>query len=179
MNFSFISEQIGNLVILLFVVAVPLYAHYRKVPVYDTFIEGAKEGFPTMVRLIPYLVGMLVAIGMLRASGAFDLLSLWLAPLLEKIGVPADVVPIVLVRPFSAAASTAVVADVLHTQGGNTYLSHLAAIVAGAGETTFYIAAIYFGAASIKNTRHAIPVCLLVDIIGMLSAIWIARALLH
>jgi spore maturation protein B len=174
-----LSEQLGNCLILLFVVGVPLYAHYRKIPVYDTFMDGAKEGFPTVIKLIPYLVGMLVAVGMLRASGAFDLLSAALGPLLTKIGVPAEIVPIALVRPFASSAATAVVADLLHNQGGNTYLSHLAVIVAGTTETTLYIVAVYFGAVNIRNTRHAVPTSIIVDIVGILSAVWITHWLLQ
>ena len=178
MTIAAISEQIGNCLILLFVVGIPLYAHSRKIPVYETFIEGAKEGFPTMVRLIPYLVSMLVAIGMLRASGAFDLLTQLLTPLLTKVGIPAEIVPIAIIRPFSASASTAAVADLLHTQGGNNYLSHLAAIVMNTTETTFYIVALYFGAANIRNGRHALLTSIIVDIAGILSAVWIAHWLL-
>jgi spore maturation protein B len=179
MTIAAISEQIGNCIILLFVVGIPLYAHFRKIPVYDTFVEGAKEGFPTMIKLIPYLVGMLVAIGMLRASGAFDLLSTLLTPFLTKLGIPAEIVPIAIIRPFSSSAATAAVADLLHNQGGNTYLSHLAAIVAGTTETTFYVVAVYFGAANIRNTRHAVPTSIIVDITGILAAVWIAHWLLQ
>jgi spore maturation protein B len=179
MTAAALSEQIGNCLILLFVVGIPLYAHFRKIPVYDTFIEGAKEGFPTLIKLIPYLVGMLVAIGMLRASGTFDLLAQLLAPLLMKVGIPAEIVPIAIIRPFSSSAATAAVAELLHTQGGDSYLSHVAAIVAGTTETTFYVVAVYFGAANIRNTRHAIPTSIIVDITGILAAVWIARWLLQ
>ena len=179
MTLAIISEFIGNSLILLFVVGIPVYAHSRKIPVYDTFIEGAKEGFPTLLKLIPYLVGMLVAIGMLRASGAFDLLSQAISPFLTKLGIPAEIIPIAIVRPFSNSAATAVVADLLHTQGGDSYLSHLATVVAGTTETTFYIIAIYFGAANIRNTRHAIPTGIIVDIAGILAAVWIGGLLLR
>ncbi len=179
MTLSLFSEFIGNGLILFFVVGIPLYAYSRKIPVYDTFIEGAKEGFPILMKLIPYLVGMLVAIGMLRASGAFDLLSHLISPLLTKLGIPAEIVPIAIVRPFSNSAATAVVAELIHTQGGDSYLSHLATIVAGTTETTFYIIAVYFGAANIRNTRHAVPTGIIVDIAGILAAVWIGSWLLH
>ena len=175
---SFISEQIGNAMILFFLVGIPLYAHCKKVPVYDTFITGAREGFPTFLRVMPYMIGMLVAIGMLRASGAFDLLNQLLAPVLSRLGIPPEIVPIVLIRPFSGSAATAAVADILHTQGGNTFISHLATVVAGTTETTFYIIAIYFGAVNIRKQRHAIASSLLVDIIGILSAVWITTWIL-
>ena len=178
MSIAVISEQIGNTLIMLFLVGIPAYGFFRKVPVYETFIEGAKEGFPTFVRLIPYLVGMLVAIGMLRASGAFDLLTQLLSPFLTKLGIPPEIVPIAIVRPFSSAAATGVVADLLHTQGSNTLLSHMATVVAGTSDTTFYIIAIYFGAASIRNPRHAVLTSIMVDIAAILSAVWITRLLL-
>lgn len=178
MTIAAISEQIGNTLILLFLAGIPVYGYLRKVPVYDTFIEGAKEGFPTFTRLIPYLVAMLVAIGMLRASGAFDLFTQLLSPCLNKLGIPPEIIPIAVIRPFSNAAATGALADLLHTQGGNTFISHMATVVAGTTETTFYIIAIYFGAANIRNTRHAIPTSICVDVIGILSAVWITRWLL-
>ncbi len=179
MTFAFISEQIGNSIILLFLVGIPLYAYFRKVPVYDTFIEGAKEGFPTFIRIIPYMIAMLVAIGMLRASGAFDLLSHALTPFLTKLGIPAEIIPIAILRPFSSAASMASVADLLHTHGGDSFLSHLAVIVSATTDTTFYLIALYFGAASIRKNRHVIPASIIVDIVGILSAVWIAQWLLQ
>jgi spore maturation protein B len=179
MMISTISEQIGNILILLFLVGIPLYAFFRKVPVYDAFIEGAKEGFPTFIRIMPFMVAMLVAIGMLRASGAFDLLNQAIAPLLGKIGIPAEIVPIALIRPFSASAATAAAADLLHNSGGNSFISHLAVVVSATTETTFYIVAIYFGAVNIRKNRHAIPASLIVDIVGILSAVWITTYFLR
>ncbi len=178
MTISAFSEQFGNCLLLLFLVGIPLYGHFRKVPVYDTFIEGAKEGFPTFLRILPFMIGMLVAIGMLRASGAFDLFTQVLTPLLSIFGIPPEIAPIAILRPFSASAATASVADILHTQGGNSYQSHLATIVAGTTDTTFFILAMYFGAANIRNTRHAVPTSIIVDIVGIISAVWITRWIL-
>jgi spore maturation protein B len=179
MTLAYLSEQIGNGLILLFLVGIPFYAYCRKVPVYDTFIEGAKEGFPTFLRIVPYMIAMLVAIGMLRASGAFELLNQVLSPVLIKLGIPPEIVPIAILRPFSASAASAVVADLLHTQGGDSFLSHLAVIVASTTDTTFYLVALYFGAANIRKSRHVIPASLIVDIVGILSAIWITQWLLQ
>lgn len=178
MTISTISEQVGNSLILLFLVGIPIYGFLKKVPVYNTFVEGAKEGFPVFLRIFPYMLAMLVAIGMLRASGAFDLLGHALSPFLNKLGIPIEIIPIMLVRPFSAGAAMGVLADLLHTQGGNAFVSHLGAIVANSADTTFYIAVIYFGAAAIRNTRHAIPVSILVDMVAMFSAIFFAHWLL-
>jgi spore maturation protein B len=175
MSITTLSENIGNILLLLFLVGIPLYGQYKKVPVYDTFVEGAKEGFPTFLRIMPFMIGMLVAISMLRASGAFDLLTQLLAPGLAWLGIPPEIAPIAVLRPFSATAATATVADILHTQGGNTPLAHMATIVAGTTDTTFFILAMYFGAANIRNTRHAVPTSIVVDIVGILSAVWISK----
>lgn len=178
MSISTFFEQMGNVLILLFLVGIPLYGFYKKVPVYDTFIEGAKEGFPTFLRIMPYILAMLVAIGMLRASGAFDFVNHLLGPTLQKIGIPAEIIPIAIIRPFSAGAATALCADLLHTHGGNAMISHLAVMVSSSADTTFYIAALYFGAVAIRNTRHAIPVSILVDVVGMFAAILFGNWLL-
>lgn len=179
MTFSTICASAGNSLILLFLVGIPVYGFFKKVPVYNTFVEGAKDGFSVFLRIFPYMMAMLVAIGMLRASGAFDLMSHALSPALSKLGIPIEVVPIALIRPFSAGAAMGVLADLLHTDGGNAFVSHLGAIVANSADTTFYIATIYFGAAAIRNTRHAIPVSILVDMIAMFSAVFFAHVLLH
>ncbi len=179
MTFATLSEQLGNFIILLFLVGIPLYGYCKKVPVYDAFVEGAKEGFPTFIRIIPYMIAMLVAIGMLRASGAFDLLNHALSPALIKLGIPVEIIPITILRPFSASAANAVVADLLHTKGGDSFISHLAVIVSSTTDTTFYLIALYFGAANIRKNRHAIPASILVDIVGILSAVWITQLLLQ
>ena len=178
MNITSFSENLGNGLILLFLLGIPLYAAFRKVPVYEKFIEGAQEGLPTFIRIMPYMVAMLVAVGMLRASGAFDLLAHVVGPLAAKLNIPAEIVPIALLRPFSSSAAMAVLADLLHTQGGNSFISHLGIIVASTTESTFYIIAIYFGAASIRKNRHVILSSLIVDIVGIFSAIWITTWLL-
>jgi len=178
MTITVFSEQLGNALILLFLAGIPLYGHFKKVPVYDTFVEGAKEGFPVFLRVMPYMIAMLVAIGMLRASGAFDLLAMILGPLLTALGIPAEILPIMLIRPFSGSGATAAMADLLHTQGPDSVVSHMGVIVASVTETTFYIVAIYFGAAGIRHYRHALLTSLLVDGVGIVSAVWMSRWLL-
>jgi spore maturation protein B len=179
MNITTFSEQLGNTLILLFLVGIPFYGYCRKVPVYDKFIEGAKEGIPTFIRLVPYMVAMLVAVGMLRAAGGFDLLAQLLTPVLTKFGIPPEIIPIAILRPFSASAALAAVADLLHTQGGNSFVGHMGIIVASTTESTFYIIAIYFGAASIRNYRHVVPASVIVDMVGIISAIAITKWLLQ
>ena len=178
MSIANLSEQLGNWFILLFLVGIPLYGHFKKVPVYETFILGAKNGFPVFLRIMPYMIAMLVAIGMLRASGSFDILAKSLKPVLVALGIPADIIPIALIRPFSGSAATAAAAELLHKHCGDSFISHLGVIVASATETTFYIIAVYFGAANIRKNRHALPASLIVDVVGILSSIWIAKRLL-
>lgn len=168
-------SNISNCLFLGFVAGIPLYAAGKKIKVYETFIEGAKDGFQIAVKIVPYLVAMLVAIGMFRASGALDMLGRCLAPLLNKIGMPAEVLPLALLRPFSGSAANGVMAELIHTHGGNSYIAHLAATIMGSTETTFYVIAVYFGAVGVQRTRHAIPAGLIADLAGILASLWICQ----
>ncbi len=175
MNVEIISSAISNGLFLLLVAGIPAYAYLRKVKVYESFIEGAKEGFPILLKVIPHLIAMLVAIGMLRASGAFETLSKWLAPALSAIGMPAETLPLALVRPFSGSAANGVMAELITTHGGDAFISKVAATMMGSTETTFYVVAIYFGAVGIKRTRHAIPAGLVSDLVGVIAAVLVCR----
>lgn len=172
---NMIISLISNGLFLSFVVGVPLYGVCRKVNVYESFIEGAKDGVQIAIKIIPYLVAMLVAIGMFRASGAIELLAHGLNPLLSKLGMPAEVLPLALVRPFSGSAANGIMADIIHTHGGNSFIANLAATIMGSTETTFYVIAVYFGAVNIQRTRHAIPAGLLADLAGILASLWICH----
>jgi len=170
-------EAISNGIFLLFVLGIPLYGAYKKINVFDSFVDGAKEGFQTAVNLIPYLIAMMVAIGLLRASGFFELLQALLQPLLNRLHLPTDILPLVFIRPFSGAAANGILADIIQHQGGDSWISKLAATIMGSTETTFYVVAIYFGAVNIRHTRYAIPAGLLADLFGMIAAIFICRFL--
>lgn len=166
----------ANCLLLLFVVGIPVYAYcIKKVSVYDSFVDGAKEGFQLVIRLVPFFVGMLVAIGMLRASGAIDLFGHLFASFFSKIGVSPDLLPLILLRPLSASASIGTMADIIHTHGGNSPISQMAATIMSSSETTFYVVAVYFGAVNIKKTRHAIPAGLIADFAAVVAAVWICR----
>jgi len=156
-------------------VGFPLYGLIRRVPVYEAFTDGAKEGFEVAVRIIPYLVGILFAIAMFRASGAMDLLIGALRPVLTALGIPAEVVPMAILRPLTGSGSAAVVADLIATHGEDALVTRMAAAMFGSTETTFYILAVYFGAVQIKKTRHAVPVGLIADVIGMALAIYLVK----
>ncbi|MFY7698529.1 MAG: spore maturation protein [Legionella sp.] len=170
-----LANGISNCIFLVFVVGIPLYAATKKINVFDAFVAGAKHGFETSISLIPYLVAMLIAIGMLRASGFFDLLFSILSPALKVIGMPEELLPLALIRPFSGSASTAVMADLIHQHGGNSFIAKTAATIMGSTETTFYVVAVYFGAIGIRRTRHAIPAGLLADIAGIIAAVLVCR----
>lgn len=156
----------------------PLYAAARGVKVYDEFVEGAKEGFGVILKIIPFLVTMLVAIGMFKGAGGIDLLSRLLSPILMPLQFPTDLLPLALMRPLSGSATLALLTDIVHRLGPDNIVSLTAATIYGSTETTFYVAAVYFGAVGIKHTRHAIPAGLLADLTGVIASVIICRAVL-
>ncbi len=172
-----LPANLSNLLFLSFIVGIPCYALKRKLNVFDTFITGAKLGFETSIHILPYLVAMIVAIGMLRASGFFGALTTLLGPVLTKIGMPTELLPLALIRPFSGSASNGLMAELIHHEGGNSLLSKMAATMMGSTETTFYVIAIYFGAVQITRTRHAIPTGLIADAAGIIASIVVCRLL--
>jgi spore maturation protein SpmA len=156
----------------------PLYAAVRGVKVYDEFVEGAKEGFTVILKIIPFLVTMLVAIGMFKGAGGIDLLARLLAPVLGPLRFPPDLLPLALMRPLSGGATLALFTDVVHRLGPDNIVSLMAGTLYGSTETTFYVAAVYFGSVGIRQTRHAIPAGLLADLTGIIASVMICRAVL-
>ncbi|HEY1583635.1 MAG TPA: nucleoside recognition domain-containing protein, partial [Chthoniobacterales bacterium] len=155
-----------------------LYAALCGLKVYDEFVEGAKEGFGVILRIIPFLVTMLVAINMFKGAGGIDLLARALAPVLGPLHFPTDLLPIALMRPLSGGATLALFTDVVHRLGPDNIVSLMAATIYGSTETTFYVAAVYFGSVGIRQTRHAIPAGLLADFTGVVASVLICRAVL-
>jgi spore maturation protein B len=168
-------DALSTWAIPLVVAGVPLWALTRKVKVYPVFVEGAKEGFQVAVRIIPALVAVVVALGMLRASGALEGLAALLAPALSAVGIPASVLPMVLVRPLSGGAALGVVADVLRSDGPDSYAGRLVSVMAGSTETTFYVLAVYFGAVGVTRYRQALPAALLADVAGFAASVAAVR----
>jgi spore maturation protein B len=152
-------------------VAIPLAGMIRGVKVYDVFIEGAKEGFDVAVRIIPFLVGILVAIGMFRGSGAMDLLMRALRPLVSATGFPAELVPLAILRSLTGSGSLAFTTDLIKTSGPDSLVGRMAATLYGSSETTFYVLAVYFGAVGVRRTRHAVPAALIGDIVAAIAAV--------
>lgn len=151
---------------------IPLWGAIRKVKVYDTFIEGAEEGLQVAVRIIPFLVAMMVALSIFRASGAMDLTARLISPVTSRLGFPTEILPLMIVRPLSGAGALAVTADLLKTQHPDSYIGRLASIMQGSTDTTFYVLTVYFGSVGIRRTRYAAAVGLAADVVGFLAALW-------
>lgn len=183
--FSFLSPDLfKSIVQIVSILAIPMlifvfigYGALKKVKIYEVFVEGAKEGFNVAVRIIPYLVAMLVAIGIFRAGGAMEWLIAALTPLTNVIGMPAEALPMALMRPLSGSGSLGIMAEIMAVHGPDSFIGILTSTFFGSTETTFYVLAVYFGSVNIRNTRHALAAGLLADISGILGAVFIVRLL--
>ena len=147
----------------------------KKVPVYETFIDGAKEGLKVSVNIVPYLVAIIVAVSMLRASGALDLAGELFKGILDWIKVPVDVLPVMVVRSLSGSAVLGLFSEIANNFGPDSYTTKLSAIMVGSSETTFYVLAVYFGSVGVKKFRHALCAGLFADVVGIIAAILVAR----
>jgi len=161
----------------LILVAIPLYGYIKGVKVYELFVEGAAEGFTLGVRIIPYLVAMFVALGMFRASGAMDLLTGLVGPALKVLGVPAEVVPLMLIRPLSGGGALGVTAELIRTHGPDSFIGRLASTMQGSTETTFFVLTFYFGSVGVKKPRHSVAAGLCGDLAGYVGAVVACRLL--
>jgi len=150
---------------------IPLYAAFRKVPVYETFVDGAKDGFDTAVKIIPHLVGMMTAISIFRASGALDMIVSAVQPLLDMFGVPGEVLPLGILRTITGAGSLAYATDLIQEHGPDSLIGRIASTIQGSTDTTLYVITVYFGAVGIRNSRYAIKVGLFSDLVGFIAAI--------
>lgn len=171
------SALISNVILFSLVAVFIAVAAIKKVNAYDAFIDGAREGFETAIRIIPYLVAMLVAIGVFRASGALDLLFDGLRSLVLSLGLDdrfIDAMPTALMKPFSGSGARAMMVDTMQAHGADSFAGQLSSIVQGSTETTFYVLAVYFGAVGIKNIRHAVGCGLAADFAGIIAAITVA-----
>ncbi|WP_303918934.1 nucleoside recognition domain-containing protein [Draconibacterium sediminis] len=172
-----VSNVASNFILFTVIVAFILMALFRKVNVYEAFIEGAKDGFKTAVKIIPYLVAILVAIGVFRASGAMDWLVAGVTWCFEQMGVNADftpALPTALMKPLSGSGARGMMVDAMTTYGADSFVGRVASTVQGATDTTFYILAVYFGAVGIKNTRYAVVCGLIADFVGIIASILLA-----
>lgn len=171
------SKVLSNGLILFIFLAIVLGAVYKKINVFDAFIEGAKEGFTTCVKIIPYLVGMLIAISLLRTSGVFDVIidgMKWVAYNANLDARFVDGLPTALIKPLSGSGARGMMVDTMATFGADSFQGKLAAVLQGSSDTTFYVIAVYFGAVAVKNTRYTVIAMLLADLVGIITSIALA-----
>jgi spore maturation protein B len=172
-------EQASSWVLALILVGIPLYGYLKGVKIYAEFVEGAKEGFNTAVRIIPYLVAILAGVGAFRAAGAMDALARVVSPVTGPIGLPPEVVPMAIVRPFSGGGALGILGSIFKNPalGPDSYAGNLASIIQGSTETTFYVLSVYCGAVGIVRYRHALAAGLSADVTGLTASIVLARLL--
>ena len=159
----------------LLIVLISLYAAFKGVDVFSAVTDGASEGMRTVMRIFPALVTLLPTVYMLRASGVIDALTVLIAPLFSKIGIPAECAPLMMLRPISGSGALAVASELIETYGVDSLIGRTVAVMMGSTETTFYVIAVYFGAAGVKKSRHAIPAALCADLTGFCAAALISR----
>jgi spore maturation protein SpmA len=157
--------------------AILLFGWVRGAKVYDSLVAGGKEGFQVALRIIPYLVAILVMVGMLRAAGGIDLLVRFIGPVTSGVGMPAEALPMALLRPFSGSGAYGVMAAIMEQHGPDSFIGYMVSTFQGSTETTFYVLAVYFGAVGIRRTRHALPSCLMADVAGIIAAVAIVNLL--
>ncbi len=175
MGFREIIELISSWAIPVIFVTIVVTGYVRKVKVYEVFVEGAKEGFEIAIKIIPFLVAILVAIGMFRESGAMDMLVRIISPITGFFGYPAEALPMAFLRPLSGSGSLGIMSELINTHGADSFIGRLASTMMGSTETTFYIVALYFGSVAIKKHRHTVPACLIADFVGLVAAFIVCR----
>jgi spore maturation protein B len=172
-------EQISFSIIPVLVAFILTYATYKKVPVYEVFPEGAKQGFDISVRIIPYLVARMVAVAMFRASGAIDLLGILLKPILDFLEMPIDLLPLALTRSLSGSGARGIFTEIAANHGPDSPITKTAAVMLGSSETTFYVLSVYFGAVGVTKFRHAITAGIIADLAGIIFAILISNIMFY
>ncbi len=153
------------------IVVTLVFGQIKKIDVFDTFVEGAKDGFETSIKLIPFLVAMMCALGIFRASGAMEFILSFIEPLLVNFNIPSDIIPMALMRPISGSSTFAMMSEIIHTHGPDSFLGRLASTMQGSTDTTFYVLTVYFGSIGIKKSRHALAIGLIGDLAGFMSAL--------
>ena len=168
-------DTISRWAIPVLLLVIPTLGLWRKVPVYEAFVEGAEEGFTTAVKIIPFLVGMMVAISVFRASGAMEVLSQALQPLTARAGVPSEVLPLALMRPLSGSGVLGMATELMKTYGPDSLIGRIASVMQGTTDTTFFVLTVYFGAVGIKKYRYSIITGLTADITGFIASVYICN----
>lgn len=168
-----------SFIIPLIILLILSYGHIRGVKVYDAFVEGARDGLMITVRILPYIAAMLLAVGMLRNSGGLDFLLYVLSPVTTAAGIPAEVVPLIIMKPLSGSGALGILADILKRSGADSHAGILASIIMSSTETIFYTITVYFGSVGIKNIRHTLAAAIIADLAGLAAAVTICRIFLQ
>jgi spore maturation protein B len=172
-------DKIGVYAIPVVVFLIIIFGLMRGVPLFDTFISGAKEGFSSSISILPSLVGLMMAVSMLNASGALDILSSMLAPAANFLGLPPEVLPLALIKPVSGSGATAVLSQIFQNNGTESFVGRVASVMSGSTETTFYAIAVYYGAVNIKKTRHTIPAAVTADLTAIIVSALTVKMLFY
>lgn len=170
-----IMEAFSLYAIPVILLGIPTYGMIKKVKVYEAFTDGAKEGFTNAIRIIPFLVAMLVAIGVLRASGALGYFARFMSPITNLIGMPSEVLPMALMRPLSGGGANGIMVDLFKTYGPDSLIGRMASVISGSTDTTFYVIAVYFGAVGVKKIRYSLSAGLMADLAGILAAVFLTN----
>lgn len=170
-------NQLSIWAIPLFILIIPIIAYLRGVKVYEAFIKGAQEGFTIAVKIIPYLIAMMMAVSIFRQSGMLDLLGILLNPLLKAVQIPAEIIPLALMRPLSGGGALGIAAELINSYGPDSLIGRLASTMQGSTDTTFFILAVYFGSVGIKKYRYSLAVGLIADITTFLASVFIVNKL--
>ena len=171
LNFTGVTKAVSDWLIPMIVGAILVFGYLKNVKIYETLVKGAKEGFDTAVRIIPFMVAIFAAVGMFKASGAMDIMIRALNPVTSLVGLPAEALPMALMRPLSGSGAFGIMSQIVGNEP-DSFLSFLVSVMQGSTETTFYVLALYFGAVSIKNSRHALPAALCADFAGIMAAVF-------
>jgi len=174
--------EISRWAIPLLLLLVPVVAFLRKVPVYESFVAGAEEGFKTGVRILPFLIGMLVSIRVFVDSGALNIVAHWLQPFFTLLGLDPDftaIIPLAIMRPLSGSGALGVATQLINQYGPDSYIGRLASTLQGSTDTTFFVLTVYFGSVGIKKYRYALKLGLLADLIGLIVSVWIVTKVFY
>lgn len=159
----------------IFAGVIVFYGAIRRIPVFDLFLEGAKDGLRTLVNIAPTIVGLMFAVALLQSSGAADMICRWLSPLAHQLGFPAEIAPMALLRPVSGSGATALLINVFENSGTDSFAGRVASVLAGSSETTFYAVAMYYGAVGVQHTRHTLPAALAADCTALIASVLTVR----
>ncbi len=175
--FLSILSTVSRWAIPFLLLVIPLYGFTRRLPVYETFVEGAEEGFYTAIKIIPFLVGMLVAISVFRASGAMEYCIKAIMPVMQYLGAPAEVLPLAVMRPLSGSGALGLATELIKVYGPDSLLGRMASVMQGTTDTTFFVLTVYFGSVGIKRFKYAVITGLSADITGLIASVYICNLL--